>query len=286
LKNKHQEGDKAMKIRLLILTIVTVSYNTAIGSVGVVTFEEIPSSTPTDGMVISNQFLGSHGISFSLANGQHPILAQTGAPQTAFAGPPTDTGPDMPAENQAVGSFFLTDDGVVSGPPSDLIISYLLPDKAASGVILDVDGVEEWTVEALGVSTQVLDSVVIASGDLGTGDGIATFWSFDRPTKDIYFIRLRYSASQIQGGVGLAFDNFSPSSVFNPTTVDVDLYTAIELAWFAITNVSYQVQYSTELGPTNWINFGSPVIGNDATNYIFDTTRNNSNKFYRVILDE
>lgn len=60
------------------------------------------------------------------------------------------------------------------------------------------------------------------------------------------------------------------------------IHTAVELEWFAASGTTYQVQYVTELSSTNWLDFGSPVIGNNTTNFVFDTTRGDTNKFYRV----
>ena len=94
-------------IALSIVTFVASSNSQTI------TFEEIPGSTPTDGMIISNQFEATHGVSFSFESGGHPQLAEVGEPGTAFGGPPNDGSPDTPASGQLVGQFFLTDDGLV-----------------------------------------------------------------------------------------------------------------------------------------------------------------------------
>jgi hypothetical protein len=106
--------------------------------------------------------------------------------------------------------FFLTDDGVISGPPAPLIITYASPVDAAYGQIIDIDGQEGWTVDARDAKDVVLTSVVLNAGDPGTGDGVATPFSFKRATADIYSIRLRYTGASV-GAVGLAFDNFSPA---------------------------------------------------------------------------
>jgi hypothetical protein len=176
-----------------------------------ITFETIPGvGTPTDGMSISTQFLASEGVTFSLEGGGSPVLAEVGAPRTAFFGPPNNTGSDNPAPDQNVGQFFLTDDGVVSGPPQALIITYVNPVAAASGVIIDIDVAEAWILQARDATDAVLETVSLDASMPNTGDGIATPWSFSRSSADIFSIRLAFVGSG--SAIGLAFDNFSPSS--------------------------------------------------------------------------
>ncbi len=177
-------------------------------------FESIPGAAPVDGLSISNQFAEMSGVVFSLANGSNPVLAQVGPPRTAFQG--FNLGPDQPAPGTNVGQFFLTDDGIVGPPPSTLLIDYLEPVAAASGVILDIDGTEEWTIEAFDGADNVLATVVL--GPDSTLDGSATLWTFDEDAPVIEQISLRYTGTQTI--VGLAFDNFSPSSL--PPDTDED----------------------------------------------------------------
>ena len=174
-------------------------------------FETIPSSTPSDGLSISTQFLASQGVTFSREGGGSPVLAQVGAPQTAFQG--FNLLPDQPAPGANAGSFFLTDDGVVAGPPTPLIVTYTTPVAAASGILLDIDGAEAWQIQSRDASKFVIDFVNLGPNNLL--DGSATPWSFSHASADIFSIRLLYTGSQT-GGVGLAFDNFSPSSASPP----------------------------------------------------------------------
>jgi hypothetical protein len=179
-------------------------------SAATIDFETIPGGTPLDGLSISTQFLASNGVSFSLENGGSPVLAQVGAPRTAFEG--FDLLPDQPAPGTNAGQFFLTDDGVVGAPPSPLLIDYSSPVSAASGIILDIDGTEEWTIEALDSTGGLLSSLIL--GPNNTLDGSATVWSFDLGSAAIERIRFQYTGAQ--NVVGLAFDNFSPSSAVVP----------------------------------------------------------------------
>ncbi len=75
-----------------------------------ITFETIPNGVPSEGLVISNQFVTTHGVSFHFEDDTFPHLAMVGEPLTAFEG--VGHGADTPASGQQVGQFFLTDDGV------------------------------------------------------------------------------------------------------------------------------------------------------------------------------
>ena len=129
----------------------------------------------------------SDGIVFELEDGSHPVVAEVGDPVSAFG---SNFGGDTPAPDQGVGSFFLTDDGVLAGLLSPaLIVSYDPPTSAASGVILDIDLGEEFTIEAKDDNGRVVDTITLTAGDLLAGDGVATPWSFSRINPDIYSIR-------------------------------------------------------------------------------------------------
>ncbi len=169
-------------------------------------FESIPSGSPSDGLVISDQFLAAYGVEFSLENGGSPVLAQVGDPRTAFQG--YNLLPDQPAPGTHAGQFFLTDDGVVAGPPSALLIEYTTEVNAVGADIIDIDGTEEWTVEAFNNIGDNIGSIVLGPNNLL--DGSATHWSFDFGAPLIKSLRLSYTGSQ--NVVGLAFDNFTPTS--------------------------------------------------------------------------
>jgi hypothetical protein len=159
---------------------------------------------PSDGLTIDNQY-ASLGVTFSLGNGSSPVLAKVGSPRTAFEG--YNLLDDQPAPGSNTGEWFLTDDGVISGPPSPLKIQYATDVQSASGVLLDIDGQEQWTVQAFDASgVQVGSDQVL--GPNNSLEGSATTWSFQFGAPVIRLIILSYSGNQ-SSGVGLAFDNFS-----------------------------------------------------------------------------
>lgn len=180
-------------------------------SAALIDFETIPGlGTPSDRLEISNQYQASHGVVFLLEDGTFPEIAMPGLPETAFAGPPNNGGSDNPvaSPDQGIGTAFLTDNGTVGGlDPPPLIVEYAPPTAEASGVVLDIDFDESFTIEARDALGTVLETVVIQAGDPDTGDGVATSWSIERATTDIHSIRFVGMRTD-PGGFGLGFDLF------------------------------------------------------------------------------
>lgn len=250
-------------------------------------FEKVPGvAMPIDGMAISNQFQLAFGVQFSLEGGGFPVLAKVGAPLTAFSGP---TGEDGPATNQNVGSFFLTDDGQTGPAPPALVISYEVPVAAASGVILDIDsnpvlgGAERWRVEARGAGNILLTSILLTPTSFNGGDGKATPWSFNRAANDIYFVRVVYAGDKTNG-IGLAFDNFSPSRPIEAARLRLakaGSRWAIELSGSIGGN--YGVQYSDVLPTANWLTLSNVVLPQSPYTWFDTPPPNATNRFYRAV---
>jgi hypothetical protein len=199
-------------------------------------FESIPSGSPADGIAISNQFQATYGVSFALEGGGFPLLAEADAPMTAFGGPPNNA-PDTAAAGQNIGSFFLTDDGVIDAPPPALLVSFDLPMAEASVTVLDIDGwhfgtiFEGFLVEARDAGGNVLDSILRRYPEAGTGDGVATVFAFVRPSADIRSLRISYDpGSSKTDGIGFAVDDLT-FSIPEPGTL---VLTAGGLALLAI----------------------------------------------------
>jgi hypothetical protein len=68
----------------------------------------------------------------------------------------------------------------------------------------------------------------------------------------------------------------------NLIPVTASIYTAVEIDWPSQATANYQVQYSTVLDTNTWLNLGSPVVGNGATNVFFDSIRGQPARFYRI----
>ena len=200
-------------------------------------FEDIPGvGTPFEGMEISDQYLATDGVTFSLEDGTNPVIAEVGAPLTGFWVNGGD--PDTPLPDQGIGQFFLTDDGSVAGAiSSPLIVSYATPTAAASGVVLDMDGDEVFTIEARDAAGNVLQTIVINAGDENTGDAVATPWAFDRASDDVHSIR--FSGVRTDGGgFGLGFDLFEARSAGAELTVSPPSGTYASTQCFDLTLIS------------------------------------------------
>ena len=68
-----------------------------------------------------------------------------------------------------------------------------------------------------------------------------------------------------------------------PMPPTVAIHTAVEIEWNSTSGTTYQVQYSTNLTSTNWFDLGNSVMATNTASYVLDSTRNVSNRFYRVI---
>ena len=165
-----------------------------------------------EGLSISNQFAATNGVTFQYSDGTFPLLAQVG--EQAYGGNPTPRGfafingtladDTLNAGQPNIGQFFLTDNspgiGAGAGNP-DLIISYAVPTASASASILDIDGSETWTIQALDATGAVIGTVSLSKNSVGGGDGNAAPWSFNFPNAVISKIKL---ISGNPGGLGFA----------------------------------------------------------------------------------
>jgi hypothetical protein len=58
----------------------------------------------------------------------------------------------------------------------------------------------------------------------------------------------------------------------------------IKLTWSAVSNYNYQLQYATNLFQTNWAALGGTIKATNSTMNSTDSTTNNAQRFYRVVL--
>ena len=188
----------------------------------VVDFETVPGGSPSVGLLIGTQYLADYGISFELVGGGVPRLCQVGGPVLPTGEPCAFFAfglPDTPAPAQGVGSFFLHTDPPESQSHHQMLAKYATSVASASGVIIDVDNVETFLVEALNSSGSVLESLTFTAASAGAGDGLAMPWSFTHGVADIAAVRFTASF-----GSGFAYDNFSapgpgPQPIPEPTTL-------------------------------------------------------------------
>jgi hypothetical protein len=124
-------------------------------------------------------------------------------------------------------------------------------------------------------------SSLVLSNTPGQWRRFSAFWNSGSSVAATLTVR---DNNGISLGNDFALDDFSFTLSTN-TAVVVSIYTAVEIGWNSELNQTYQVQYATTLAPNTWLDLGSPVQGNGATNYIFDSTRGQPAKFYRVLTE-
>ncbi len=125
-----------------------------------------------------------------------------------------------------------------------------------------------------------------------TGSGFTVLTNHDASSwgmvaSNTFHIELGVGVKDLDIASGQAyFDNFEATGTNDSPVIQVGIQGAIEIGWNSIAGRSYQVEYSTALDPGNWIELGDPVTGNGngTTNHMLDTTRIDSERFYRVLL--
>jgi len=223
---------KAIPASLIVFAAVTLIAPGVNGQARI-DFETRPPGVPTvDQEDICDEYLGPPwGVSFRIVDTNEleigcPKIAKVGEPLTAFHGC-GEPDADQPLPDQGVGASFLTDNDEI-GVSGNLLVTYSTPVAAASGVIIDVDihevgvRVEQWTITARDASRATVAQYVLTAPtgeDLcppypgaGPGDGAALPWMVQSQTANIASLLIAYTGTA-DSGVGLAFDNFSPSPI-------------------------------------------------------------------------
>ncbi len=216
---------------VILLMVLFVFGSQAFGQVERIDFSTLPDGTPvTDGMLITDAY-AAWGVTFELIQGlggppspdAGPRIAEVGWPRTAFRGPSRSVPAcgvnrrsvhDVPGEGTDVGCFFLTDDGHHNTNAFGLRINYLTPVNRAYGELIDLDAEEYWVVTAFDAEGNEIARQEFVDDDPGTDpeeNGMVTAWLFDLDEliSAIEFVPGTYSPHPF----GLAFDNFSPSSI-------------------------------------------------------------------------
>ena len=110
------------------------------------------------------------------------------------------------------------------------------------------------------------------------GSGGALF--FGVIDTEIPFVRIEFTGAGT--GDGFGFDDMTIGRV-EQVRPELQIWPAVELGWFGHTGRVYQLQYSTNIPTTQWFDLGSPVVGTGASNFLFDSTRYNMKRFYRLV---
>jgi hypothetical protein len=86
---------------------------------------------------------------------------------------------------------------------------------------------------------------------------------------------------------GVASNPFVPSLQMLPTPnfqAPALVDGSLQLAWASFSGVAYQVQYTTNLAQTNWINFGSVITATNTSATTNAAIGSDALRFYRVVV--
>lgn len=195
---------------------------------GIIDFETVPGGTPSDQLAITSQYQSAFGVTFGLSPGGSPTLEKTGDSDVGngFRNDQLGLFDKAAAGYESVlGNCFLRmgTTELASSPVPILRIDYASPVSGCSANIWDIDGWQgtEWNsgteqskIEAFDSSSALLETILSPEGsaiDATSLDGKPWTWYFSRPTADISRIDISFTGSKT-AGIGLAFDNFSPTA--------------------------------------------------------------------------
>ena len=108
-------------------------------------------------------------------------------------------------------------------PPPPFLVDYntAFAISALSGEIWDIDGfpgnTEQWLVEVLDASNVLLASQLSPLGNSAALDGLPWVFSFSSLPAGADKVRITFSGTKTSG-LGLAFNNFNPTAVPEPST--------------------------------------------------------------------
>lgn len=94
---------------------------------------------------------------------------------------------------------------------------------------------------------------------------------------------LKFGFRNDQNAFGLDDVSIQPVSAPSFTAVRATP-TGVVLTWKAIPGVTYQVQYSADLGSSTWADLGDPVTATDDVATVSDTLDSDPARFYRIVL--
>ena len=191
-------------------------------SAGLIDFENAPVFGLGDNDPLTNQYLGSDGVTFTGA-----FLEASGeldANPQGFLNDQDSTYDLQFLATPGLGDWFVRTDGQVGsrgGQGIYLSIAYDTAVTAASGQIWDIDGnagqgTEMWDVQAFDSANNLVASVQSPEGSTngpGSLDGLP--WAFNLNGGAFTRIDFVFTGTK-QQGVGLGFDNFNTSSVSVP----------------------------------------------------------------------
>jgi hypothetical protein len=257
-----------------------VFIGTTIAQGAVVDFETVFGAVPHEGMLISNQFAGTFGMTFSGSNAL--VIAQRGTPRTAFGSASGGDDALSPTNTHDCGDFFL-----VAPETAPLTVRFASPVSTFSFYVLDLDDTERVTLiaytseAASGVRTNVFRST-----DPSFGDGLAGLASVSIPSNAISRVEVRLSDSDLT--FGAAYDDFSSDyTPPPPTPARLDFQLPNRLTIVGDVGRTYRVDYADTLDlvptSTNWHALTTIILPTSPHLYLDSAAPSSGSRFYRAV---
>jgi hypothetical protein len=132
----------------------------------------------------------------------------------------------------------------------------------------------ELSVDLNGYSPVASNSFALVNYGSETG----TFASFNLPNPGPGLV---WQTNYGPGAFTLSVTVSPPQLLPNPVASNGSNQ-SFSFSWVTVPGKSYQVQYSTNLMPANWINLGNPITATNGVTTLSDPFGSNSRRFYRV----
>jgi hypothetical protein len=192
-------------------------------------------------------------------------------------------------------SLILTNTG--SNPINAFWYGWTIGSFNLPSVPTSIAGPAGWSGSAVGASIQYQNNTGSAIAPGATG--IFTFRSTSSPTamstgvhqgdptgQSVAYATVNAMNACDQSDPGIASDPFTPILQAVPApNIQAPLVVggSLQLGWASLPGVAYQVQYSTNLAQTNWVNLGASITATNNPTTTNDVVGSSSLRFYRVV---
>ena len=137
------------------------------------------------------------------------------------------------------------------------------------------------------------DYELIISPDTGTVATVSGSLSGDAGLTNAAWtngVYIGFQAAKREGGSGthgFAVDNVKVVPPVEPVAfTEIEVTNMVALAFQSQTNVNYELQYTANPGPTNWLSTGLTIAGDDNQRFVNDPAGASTQKTYRVAATE
>jgi len=184
-----------------------------------------------------DEWQASHGVRFYYGpffGDQYPEFVNIkegvgpgGSGANAFNG---SQGPDQVIPGDPAGGYFISSDVIINGGiPQRFTIDFDNNQSYVSMGILDIDLGEDWQIDAIGSSGQILETQFLLT-EQAPGDARSRFFEFDRTFSDIAEVHISYASTHVP--VDFAFDNLVFASTPIPEPASLSLICLIGGGFF------------------------------------------------------